>query len=772
MATKDYRIGGAVPSDISVYVHRPQDQSFLKRVEQGSWVEIVGCRTMGKTSMALRWRRDLSEQGITVAYADIAGDLGWNPGPRSLRDWLEKLGRQIAYQLDLDQEHVVSTLLKSKDDSPGALFEKLLLAIKEKVNNKILIILDEIDVLRRLEYGEQLISTLRAFKAKQAMNTRLRDICFCFIGLRSISRVASEKGGSASQLADIIHMTDFDDDPEAIAEMAEGLPDDSMDRAAIVKSTLDYTGGQPLLTMIMLSKAAAISHPNKEDVDTIAAEILEDARDESETHVFIQIQNIIEHFQEDFAIDRNPEQASPGAIYNTYLNLLDGSKEARSPEAPGAQVLLLSGLVRRARESKETSIHGRQVKIEKGELEVKGSLFRNHFGKAWIHTRLSALAQSPQRYPFRSSGGRERIFVLNTGGTVGMVRKGGHVVPPENPEEFKQNYRELEEVARIDFKQHFNVDSINVYPSDWSAIAREIYERRNEGYSGFVVAHGTDTMAYTASAVAFALGENLRVPVVFTGAQTTPDVLHGDARVNLNRACRVALQPIPEVVIAFGAKVLRACRAQKSDDKDFEGFESPNYYPLAYITEEIELRKELLRVLPDEEKDIELRDRFADRVLLIQQYPGLPPDFFDNVLRELAAGHQDYCHGIIIQTLGAGNVATREPHSFIPFISEAIRCGVPVIVTSIYPPRPEGHTEYRTAVAPLEAGAIYAGNMTAAAALTKFSWVLAQAEEIAAGNRKSQMRIVRRMMEKNYIGEIEDIPKQDNKEKRENLPQT
>jgi L-asparaginase len=80
-------------------------------------------------------------------------------------------------------------------------------------------------------------------------------------------------------------------------------------------------------------------------------------------------------------------------------------------------------------------------------------------------------------------------------------------------------------------------------------------------------------MAYTASAVAFSLGEQLRFPVVFTGAQTTPDVLHGDARINLNRACRVALQSIPEVVIAIGTKVLRACRAQKIDDKDFEGFE-------------------------------------------------------------------------------------------------------------------------------------------------------------------------------------------------------
>lgn len=757
MAKKTYRVGGAVRSENKVYVHRKEDQDFLRHVLQGDWVEIVGCRVMGKTSLALRKKRELAEQNVTVAYADVAGHLGWQPGPASLKDWFLKLGRRIAYQAGFSGAEIASSLMSTGDDSPGALFENLLLAIKEKFDGKLLIVLDEVDVLGRLDYGEQLISTLRAFKTDQESDKRLRDISFCFIGLRSISRIASERGGSASQLADIIlPLNDFEDESEAIAEMTEGLPNNNTDRDAIVKRALYYSGGQPLLTMHILAKAAAKHQPQEEDIDAIAAEILDDAKDESETHLFVQIQNIIENFHKDFAVEYNPEQARPSAIYGTYLNLLDGFKEARLPEAPGAQVLLLSGLLRRAKVRKERSINGRLVKIEQGELEIKNPLFEAHFTKEWVLKRRSKSAEPDLRHSLQHSGERKRIFVLNTGGTVGMVRREGQVVPPENPEEFKQNYRELEEVARIDFKQHFNVDSINVYPSDWSAIAREIYERRHDGYSGFVVAHGTDTMAYTASAVAFSLGDQLRFPVVFTGAQTTPDVLHGDARVNLNRACRVALQAIPEVVIAFGATVLRACRAQKTDDKDFEGFESPNYYPLAYITEEIELREDLLRKAPEEEKDIDFRGKFTDRVLLIQQYPGLTPDFFDGVLEKIVAGQEDYCHGIIIQTLGAGNVATREPYSFIPFISEAIRHGVAVIITSIYPPRPQGHTEYRTAIAPIEAGAIYAGNMTAAAALTKFSWVLAQAEDIARGDSAIRMLHVRQMMERNYIGEKAD----------------
>jgi L-asparaginase/Glu-tRNA(Gln) amidotransferase subunit D len=108
-----------------------------------------------------------------------------------------------------------------------------------------------------------------------------------------------------------------------------------------------------------------------------------------------------------------------------------------------------------------------------------------------------------------------------------------------------------------------NKDSTNMNPGDWEDIAEAVYRRRNAGYRGFVIAHGTDTMHFSASAVAFALGKNLNFPVVFTGAQTAPDIPHGDARVSLLRAFKVALTDLAEVVICFGDFVFRGCRAQK-----------------------------------------------------------------------------------------------------------------------------------------------------------------------------------------------------------------
>lgn len=139
----------------------------------------------------------------------------------------------------------------------------------------------------------------------------------------------------------------------------------------------------------------------------------------------------------------------------------------------------------------------------------------------------------------------------------------GVLRPPENPDDFQKVAPELEDLAEYDYVPLLNKDSTNIIPEDWTRIANAIYERRTNGYYGFVIAHGTDTMHFSASAVALALGKNINFPVVFTGAQTAPDIYHGDARVNLLRSFKVAVENIAEVVICFGDFVFRGCRAQK-----------------------------------------------------------------------------------------------------------------------------------------------------------------------------------------------------------------
>jgi L-asparaginase/Glu-tRNA(Gln) amidotransferase subunit D len=180
---------------------------------------------------------------------------------------------------------------------------------------------------------------------------------------------------------------------------------------------------------------------------------------------------------------------------------------------------------------------------------------------------------------------KPRICLIYTGGTIGMIKDGDTLRPPDHAEDFLRLAPELDHIASIKFVALMNKDSSNMNPADWTLIANAVYERRNDGYDGFVIAHGTDTMHFSASAVALALGNQLSFPVVFTGAQTIPEVPHGDARVNLLRACKVATTDIAEVVIAFGEYVFRGCRAQKKDERRFDAFESPAEFPLATITE-------------------------------------------------------------------------------------------------------------------------------------------------------------------------------------------
>ena len=197
-------------------------------------------------------------------------------------------------------------------------------------------------------------------------------------------------------------------------------------------------------------------------------------------------------------------------------------------------------------------------------------------------------------------------------------------------------------------------------------------------------------------------------------------------------------------------------RAQKKDDRRFDGFESPTYPPLAEITGEINVRRELLRPMPKSAKDIDLRDEFESSILIVPQFPGLEPDFFEHLLQEYNG--QLSCNGVIVQTLGAGNVASEPPYSFIPFVEQAYRQGIPVIVTSQYPPDPGTHTKYTPAEAPINAGAVHAGNMTQSAAVAKFRWVLANVQRRKAWNRmpSSEKRnlVSRLMVGKPIIGEF------------------
>ena len=327
----------------------------------------------------------------------------------------------------------------------------------------------------------------------------------------------------------------------------------------------------------------------------------------------------------------------------------------------------------------------------------------------------------------------------------------GTLKPPEDPDSFLRVAPELKDLSEFDFVPLLGKgkDSTNMIPEDWTTIATAIYERREQGYDGFVVAHGTDTMHFSASAVAFALGSELNFPVVFTGSQTTPDVQHGDARVNLLRAFKVAAADIAEVVISFGEYVFRGCRSQKKDERRFDAFESPAFFRLAYITEEIIVSPWATQRSSRNGK-IDFKPKFAPGVFQVSLIPGLEPELLDGLVQN------PKCQGIILQSFGAGNVPNQEPYSLEGFIKKACEEGKPVLIASQFPANATLHTAYEPGKAAIAAGAIPTGNMTSACAMVKFRWVLAQVNQmILYPKKQKKLERIKEMMNETYIGEMD-----------------
>ena len=348
-----------------------------------------------------------------------------------------------------------------------------------------------------------------------------------------------------------------------------------------------------------------------------------------------------------------------------------------------------------------------------------------------------------------------RICLIYTGGTIGMRRLAdGTLCPPQDPSSFLQIAPQLGTFCQVDFVALLNKDSANLTPADWSAISRAIDERLSLGYAGFVIAHGTDTMHYSASAVALALGRPpLPCPVVFTGAQAAPDAPDSDAQHNLLDACRVALEDLAEVVIVFAGRILRGCRAQKRHASDDDAFESPAHPPLGRVGERIELSSECCRRPERSARPSELKATFSPGLITITLTPGLDPALIEHLIADPSR-----CKGLILQVFGAGNVPSEPPFDLTRVIRQATKSGIPVLLTSPFPAGSTLDSAYQSGKLAVQAGAIPTGNMTAACAAVKFSWVLAQVQQhISAGTHREDERIelVRTMMQTLYVGEMD-----------------
>jgi L-asparaginase len=308
-----------------------------------------------------------------------------------------------------------------------------------------------------------------------------------------------------------------------------------------------------------------------------------------------------------------------------------------------------------------------------------------------------------------------RVAILHTGGTIGM-RRSEHGYAPEAGylAGLLDAMPELRRAADYELiEREPLLDSASFRPRDWLRIARDIVERAGD-HDGFVVLHGTDTMAYTASALAFML-RGLGKPVVLTGSQIPLCELRTDARENLLTALLLAAadDPIPEVGLYFGGRLLRGCRAVKVSATGFDAFDSPNLPPLAVSGIDVEVAWGLVR---RDAAPVALPQRLDAAVGALRLFPGLSAELVRNAVREPL-------QGLVLEAYGAGNAPADDPE-LLAAIAEASARGVVIVgITQCL----RGSVDlgaYATGSSLARAGVVPGADLTLEAAVAKLVYLL------------------------------------------------
>ena len=312
---------------------------------------------------------------------------------------------------------------------------------------------------------------------------------------------------------------------------------------------------------------------------------------------------------------------------------------------------------------------------------------------------------------------RGRVYIAHTGGTLGM-RRGprGYVPAPGFLEERMAAMPELQrdEMPGFTVREYPTLlDSANVRPADWAAIGRDLMAHYH-GYDGFVVLHGTDTMAFSAAALSFML-EGLGKPVIFTGSQIPLVEVRSDGRENLITSMLIAArQPVPEVCLFFGSRLLRGNRATKVSAGGFDAFDSPNYPPLGEVGVDIELDLDRVR-RPEPGAAPRLAEPAPAELAVVRLFPGISAAVVERALAPPVAG-------AVIQTYGVGN-APEDPALLAALAAAAAR-GVVVVNCTQCLRGGVDMGDYATGGALRRAGVLDGADMTTEAAVAKLYYLL------------------------------------------------
>ena len=335
--------------------------------------------------------------------------------------------------------------------------------------------------------------------------------------------------------------------------------------------------------------------------------------------------------------------------------------------------------------------------------------------------------------------------MIYTGGTIGM--KQDATDQTLKPFDFGQILNEVPEIRKFAFKidtYTFDplIDSSDVEPALWVNLAQLIRDRYDL-YDGFIILHGTDTMAYSASALSFMM-DGLTKPVIFTGSQLPIGVPRTDGKENLISAVEIASAKdseghalVPEACIYFNSLLMRGNRCTKTDAEAFRAFRSPNCDPLAEAGINIRYDSSLIRKPLDWYQSLSISTNLDTRVSILKVHPGITPQLVRTVMCDPET------RAVIMETYGSGNAPTKQ--WFLDIIRESCESGKVVVNATPCQAGTVNMNLYATGKALKDAGVLNGYDCTTESCLAKLFYLMGKSPD---------NEWVKGMMERNLKGEI------------------
>lgn len=310
----------------------------------------------------------------------------------------------------------------------------------------------------------------------------------------------------------------------------------------------------------------------------------------------------------------------------------------------------------------------------------------------------------------------KKLLLIATGGTIASIEGDGGLVPGLSANELLQYFQNPDQSVEVTCQILMNRDSTNIQPEHWVQMA-DVISQNYQQYDGFIITHGTDTLAYTSAALSYML-QGLQKPVVITGSQVPISFKQTDAKKNLADAVRFACEDIGGVFVVFDGRVIIGTRAVKMRTKSYDAFESINHPYVAHISG---TGIHYYWKPTSDDRELNVDTSLCPDVFLLKLHPGTKPEIFDFI--------KAHYKGVIIESFGNGGVPF-ETRNLLPKIKELSESGFAVLISTQCLEEGQDIYLYEVGRKVAQYDVIVSADMNTEAIVAKLMWALGKTTEL------------------------------------------